>query len=253
MKLLWLSFRSELIKVKRTLALSSTIILPSAISIVMLLIAYIKSEDFAKMGMNPWIIYTQMIFGIFGSLLLPMYATVMAYSVNHVETEANAWKSIFALPLPRTTIYLAKLIFAVLMILLCLSFHSVLIFISGLLLSILKPEIGFQDYNSEILIIAHFIKFFLCSISIFSIQFLISAYWNDFIKPVGFGILATIVGIIVAPGKYLFLNPYSLPVRIANQFQKEDLTIFIPEVISSLVWSLLVLCCAYFVIQRKVT
>lgn len=248
----WTALRSELLKSRRTLAVATTAWLPALIVGLMFAIFYSKAEDFAKMGMNPWISLAQNIFGLYAVLILPMYAMVTAFSANQIEHVANAWKNLFTLPYPKLTIYLAKWTFAFLLILFFSLVLCGLTFVAGNALARLKPEIGFQDYESYGLITLFYAKFFLGVMGVFSIQFLLSFFWRDFIRPVGIGLALTIAGAIGAGWKYAYLFPYSETVRINEQFQKEILDIFPAEVIVSLSTTLALFVAGYFLVVRRV-
>ncbi len=230
----WLALRSEFFKSKRTLALATTVWLPLSMAALFFGLFYLKSEDFAKTGMNPWLTLAYNLFGLYSVLILPMYAMVVAFSTNQIEHVANAWKNVFTLPYPRLTIYLAKWAFAFLLLLLFSVLLCGLIFVTGNLLAVLKPEIGFQDYSSYDLIGFLFLKFFLVVLGVFSIQFLLSFIWRDFIRPVGLGLGLTIAGAILAGWKYAWIFPYSETLRVNEQFHKDQTDLLTPELWVSL-------------------
>ncbi|MCB0552693.1 MAG: ABC transporter permease [Phaeodactylibacter sp.] len=253
MKLFWLALRSEFLKSRRTLALATTAWLPAFIAGLIFALFYFKSEDFAKMGMDPWNIMASNVFGLYAVLILPMYAMVVAFSTNQVEHVANAWKNLFTLPYPRLAIYLSKWAFAFLLILAFSLILCGLIFMAGNALAILKPEIGFQDFDSFGLIARFFLKFFLGVMGVFSIQFLLSFYWRDFIRPVGAGLALTIAGAIGAGWDYAYLFPYAATVRINVQYQKEQLDLFPQEVVVSLLATLALFLIGYYFVLRRIS
>ena len=249
----WLSLRTEFLKSRRTLALFSTVFIPIVMALLSFLVIYLNADDFARMGANMWNILVQNIFGIFGALLLPMYAMAVAYSVNHIEYTADAWKNLFALPLPRGAVYASKIAFAMILMSICLALLCVLTFATGQLLAFLKPELGFQDYDSSRLILVFYLKFYVSSFGIFAIQFVLSNLWPDFIRPVGVGLVATIAGLMLAGWKRGWLIPYSLPQRINAQFSKEVMEVVTKEFISSCCWAAVFVAIGYVLIVRRNT
>jgi len=243
--------KTEFLKAKRTLALTGVVLLPAFIALVAFLVFYIKSEDYARMGMNMWVVMGQTIFGLFGALLLPVLTMIVCYSINHIEYEADAWKNLFVLPIKKRTIYLGKITFGILLILASFALLCLLTFGVGQLLSVLKPELGFQDYNSNQLLLIFFLKFFISIFGMFGIQFVVSIYWSDFIKPIGVGLAATVLGLMIASWKYSYLYPYSIPMRITQQFYKEDISILIKELGFSALFVVLFLVTGYFLILKK--
>lgn len=253
MMLFWLALRSEFLKSRRTLALATTFWLPAFIAGLFFALFYFKAKDFAKMGVNPWLLLAQNLFGLYSVLILPMYAMVVAFSTNQIEHVANTWKNVFTLPYPRLTIYLAKWAFAFLLILFFSTLLCGLVFLAGNMLALLKPEIGFQDYYPYALIGTFFLKFFLAVLGVFSIQFLLSFQWRDFIRPVGTGLALTIAGAILAGWKYAWILPYSETVRINEQFQKDKTAILVPEVLVSLGVTLALFAVGYVLVLRRST
>lgn len=253
MKLFWLALRSEFLKSRRTLALATAAWMPALIAGLAFALFYFRSEDFARMGADPWQLMASNVFGLYAVLILPMYAMVAAFSANQVEHVANAWKNIFTLPYPRLVIYLSKWAFAFLLILAFSLLLCGLMFLAGNALAVLKPEIGFQDFGSFGLTARFFLKFFLGVMGIFSIQFLLSFYCRDFIRPVGAGLALTIAGAIAAGWKYAYLFPYSAPMRISEQFRKEQLSILPPEILVSLLASGALFFLGYFLVLRRIS
>ncbi|MCB9274992.1 MAG: ABC transporter permease [Lewinellaceae bacterium] len=248
----WLALRSEFLKSRRTLALATAAWLPALIAGLAFALFYFRSEDFAKMGADPWQMMAANVFGLYAVLILPMYAMVVAFSTNQVEHASNAWKNLFTLPYPRLTIYLSKWAFAFLLI---LAFSLLLcgwLYLVGNVLAVLKPEIGFQDFNSFGMTARFFIKFFLAVLGVFSIQFLLSFYWRDFIRPVGAGLALTIAGAIGAGWEYAWLFPYSATVRVSEQFRKEQLSFFPPEILVSLLASGVLFLVGYLLALRRI-
>ena len=243
--------KSEILKSRRTLAVTGALAFPAFVSIVALLIFYFKSDEFVKLGSNMWMLLGQIVFNSFGMLLLPMLTMIVCYSVNHIEYAADAWKNLFALPIRKHSIYLSKITFALLLLFSSLLLLCGFTFLVGYLLSIIKPELGFQDYNSNSFLIIFFLKFFYSALGLFGVQFVISIYWSDFIKPIGIGMTATVLGIMIAGSKYAYLFPYSLPLRITQQFYKEDINFFTKELGGSVASCLIFLVLGYFLILKK--
>lgn len=244
-------FRTELLKTKRTLSFSGAIIIPTVITGVNFLTFVVYREDFAKAGANLWIALAGNIFSAFALLFLPMYVGMVGYSTNHIEHQADAWKNLFALPLKRSTIYLSKLCMVLLQVITCVTLLYALTLLSGQILGMLYPELGFQNYDSTVLILVTIVKFTLASLGTLAIQYVVSIYWSDFIKPMGAALIGLVVGILLAKWKFAFLVPYSLCPRVMEQFQKENLTVFNREVLSSVLWATGVFILGYWLILRK--
>ncbi|RFZ92466.1 ABC transporter permease [Mucilaginibacter conchicola] len=264
MKGFLLSFRSEFYKSRKTLGFWGSIILPLVITLLALTAFFVKSGDFAnKPGILLWIQFSMISLGSMGTLLLPIYTIFVAYSVNNVEHKADTWKTIFSLPISRWSVYGAKYAYAFFLLFICMALFTLLNIGFGNLLSVIKPELKFNEYHMEKELAQVFFKLLLSALGILSIQFLLSLLWSDFLKPMGFGFVATIVGVTLAsqkdPWKYTYLLPYSHPMAaiksmVKNQHGPADrfeIAVFTQEVYVSLIVAVIVFFAGYFIVQKR--
>lgn len=261
MKGFLLSFHSEYYKSRKTLGFWCAIILPVLLCTLVTWGVYSKADRLSKLPpMMLWFTYTSIILNIMGSLLLPIYIVFVGYSVNNVEHKADTWKTLFSLPIPKWSVYAAKYFYALFLVFLCLLLFGLLTFIYGHLLGILNPGLHFKDYNAFSVIMQVYLKLFLSSLGILSIQFLLSLLWADFLKPMGIGFVGTIVGVIATTTKWQFayLFPYSHPLlaimSISLSVKKNapiDVNIFNKEILVSLIVAVVVFIAGYFIVERK--
>lgn len=260
-----LSFRSEFYKSRKTIGFWGAILLPLLISLLAFAIFFTKSEKFTAMQpMGLWVQFSMIGLGMMGTLLLPMYTIFIAYSVNNVEHKADTWKTIFSLPISRWSVYGAKFAYALFLIFLCLALFALFTIGFGNLLSMLKPELKFNEYHMEVQLMQIYFKLFLSSLGILSIQFLLSLLWADFLKPMGLGFVATIVGVTVASKnwEYSYLFPYAHPMEaITTMIKRGDgahgpvkelqIDMFTKDVYVSLAIAVVVFIAGYFIVRKK--
>lgn len=255
-----LSLRSEFFKTRKTLAFLSAILFPLILTLFISTGFYINAEKMTHYTpMIQWMRFTGAFLGVMGTLLLPMLVIFQTYSVNSIEHRADMWKSLFSLPLPKWSIYSSKWVYVVLLNALCLALFSIFILAAGYMMSLLKPELRFDEYNFVGLLVKIHFKLFLASLGILSIQFLLSVIWDDFLKPMGIGFLLTVFGIICGnlSWKYAYTIPYSHPMlalkSIVSQAGAKSITIeiFTKEVYISLAIALVTFFAGYFVVSRR--
>ncbi|MEO7215085.1 ABC transporter permease [Mucilaginibacter sp.] len=259
-----LSFRSEFYKSRKTPGFWGAIILPLFITVLVSVGVYLKSEKFV--GLPPmvlWLQYASFSLGIMGSLLLPMYAIFVAYSVNNIEHKADTWKTLFSLPISRWAVYAAKYFYALFLVFLCMMLFALFTIALGNLLSLLKPELKFNAYHMELEFMEIYFKLFLSALGILSLQFLMSLLWSDFLKPMGIGFMLTIVGLIVAQKwEYSYTLPYAHPIlALTSMFKKGlgkasasstiNVDIFTKDVFVSLIIGVVVFVVGYFIVSRR--
>jgi hypothetical protein len=260
-----LSFRSEFYKTRKTMGFWSAVLLPLLICTLLFVGFFNKSEHLANVpGLMAWLQFAGAILAVMGSLLLPMLIVFISYSVNSIEHKADTWKSLFSLPIPKWSIYSAKYFYALFLVLLCLTLFVLFTVGFGNFLSVLKPELKFNEYHIEKLLAQIYFKLLLSSLGILSIQFLLSLLFRDFLKPMGIGFTATIAGVILAnvDWKYAYLFPYCHPMltikgllknRMGNGADMSDIhiDIFTKDIFVSLTVATVVFILGYFIVLKK--
>ena len=241
------------------------VLLPLLICLLLFVGFFNKSERLANMpGMMVWLQFAGAILAVMGSLLLPMLIIFIAYSVNSIEHKADTWKSLFSLPIPKWSIYSAKYFYAFFLVFLCLALFVLFTLGFGNFLSTLKPELKFNEYHIEKLLVQIYFKLLLASLGILSIQFLLSLLFRDFLKPMGIGFIATIAGVIFVnvDWKYAYLYPYSHPMLTIKGLVKNRMNtvgdmpqltvdIFTKDIFVSLGVAVAVFILGYFIVLKK--
>jgi len=260
-----LSFRSEFYKSRKTAGFWSAVILPVLLCTLLFIGFYTHSDKLAHLpGIMLWFFFSSGILNVMGSLLLPMLIVFIAYSVNSIEHKADTWKTLFSLPISKLSVYAAKYFYAFFLILLCLVLFVLLTIGFGNVLGILKPELKFKDYSMASLLVQIYLKLFLASLGILSIQFLLSLLFRDFLKPMGIGFVATITGVVLAANswQYAYLFPYSHPMLALSMLPKHGqnngpgmpvitIDLFTHEIYVSLIVAAVVFIGGYFIVLKK--
>ncbi|TSD65049.1 ABC transporter permease [Inquilinus sp. KBS0705] len=262
MKGFLLSFRSEFYKTRKTLGFWSAIILPLLMSLLAFTIFYTKSDKFISApSMVLWVQFSMISLGAMGTLLLPMFSIFIAYSVNNVEHRSDTWKTLFSLPISRWAVYSAKYFYALFLMALSLSLFALFTIGFGNFVEVFKPELKFSGYHMELQLAQVYFKLFLAALGIISIQFLLSLLWADFLKPMGLGFVATLVGITVASKnwEYSYLFPYAHPMTAITSMIKTNkgpardlqIDIFTKDVYVSIIIAVVVFIAGYFIVLKK--
>jgi hypothetical protein len=251
-----LSLRSEFYKSRNTLAFWAAALLPVLICGMISVGFYLSATKILSMHFPPavlWMNFAGSSLGIMGMLILPFYVIFMAFSVNNMEHKNDTWKSLFAQPLNRFSIYAAKYIYAVLLILICLTLFFALTYLSAILLEALNSGFKFSEYPAAEMLARLYTKLFLSSLGILSLQFIISLIWADFLKPMGIGFVGVIVGIIASKTwEYAYLIPYSQPsLALSSAHSPAHLQIFTHEIVSSLIYAAILFILGYFIVSKR--
>lgn len=256
MQALLISLRSEFYKSRKTLAFWAAILLPVLICGMITSGTYVKAEKILGMNYPPnvlWMNFAGAALGTMGSLILPFYVIFMAFSVNNIEHKNDTWKTLFAQPLNKLSIYTAKYLYAVLLIFICLALFLLLTYGFGHLLHLMDSRFRFNEYSPWESLSRIYLRLFLASLGILSLQFFISLVWADFLKPMGLGFIALIAGLIAASKgwEYAYTIPYSHPVMALSMKKPGPVVIFTQEIYWSLSYALVFFVIGYFIVARK--
>jgi lantibiotic transport system permease protein len=261
MKGFLLSLQSEFYKSRKTLGFWSAILLPFILMFFVALGFYLKADKLATYKTEQlWGTFAGIPIGVMGSLLLPFFIIFLAYSVNAIEHKSDTWKTLFTLPVPKWSVYSAKYVYAVLLLLICLALFPALTLLFGNLLGSIQPKLKFAGYQKQAEIFQIYGKLFLASLGLLSLQFLMSLIWKDFLKPMGIGLIGVITGVILVTNvhwEYAYTVPYAQPLQsVVTSLSKKAAKPafnwwFTPEVQLSLLTAAVIFVAGYFIIHRK--
>ncbi len=244
----------------------SAVLLPLLLCLLLFIGFFVKSEHLVNTPpMMLWLQFAGAILGIMGLLLLPMLIIFIAYSVNNIEHKNDTWKTLFSLPISKMSVYAAKYFYAFFLVFFCLALFVLFTLGFGNLLSVLKPGLKFNEYNIASLLTQLYFKFFLASLGILSIQFLLSLLFRDFLKPMGIGFVCTITGSILASNNwdYAYLFPYSHPMMAMRALQQAKhgsagatvpqitVEMFTKDTWVSLAIAIIVFVAGYFIVLKR--
>jgi hypothetical protein len=206
------SFQSEWLKKKRSLA-SWLVLVGAFFTPTIILIARIKnhaalpaiyiSDDFwRKLWNQSW--ESMEVF------LLPMGIILATSLMAQLEYKSNTWKQLHTTPQGFTTIFLAKLLVILIMLV-----EAFALFNIGVYLSAVVPSLIFSNvpYPSAPIPFMDFwranVNFFVDCLPIVALQYLISLQFKNFLVPVGAGFVIWFLGIGMLSWQYSYLFPYA--------------------------------------------
>jgi ABC-2 type transport system permease protein len=155
-------------------------------------------------------------------LMMPLYITLEAALVAGLDHSENQWKSLLARPVPRWTLYVAKLIVVMAMTVTGTAILVGGILMSGVILPRIQPELIFafpipwreifRD-GAEVMALAFFAL---------TIQHWVSLRWRSFSVAIGTGIVAMVIGFFAAGvgqqlGGWPQYFPWALPMIIVGR------------------------------------
>jgi hypothetical protein len=208
------SIKNEAIKLKRTFAFWLTIISAILFPILFFIAFFIKHKTNApKIGVNPWDYFMTVQIENSTPFFIPMFIVLITGLIMQIEHKSLGIKHLFALPIPKWSIYFGKLTIVIFAITTTYIYYYLAILLSGFLLGLIHPDLAFLNFQPEHLkYIKMLLTSFVASLGIIGIQFWLSFRYQNFVVPLGFGMFLAIIGIIVSQAPQSIYFPYSFNV-----------------------------------------
>lgn len=142
--------------------------------------------------------------------LLPMGIILSTSLVTQIEYKNNTWKQLHTSPQLFTNIFLAKLAVIVVMLLQFFLLFNVGTYLSGVIPVLFIKDAAYPAAFIPVKAIAYTSAiYFITSLPIIALQFLISLQYKNFLIPIGVGMGIWIASIAALPWKYSYFLPYS--------------------------------------------
>ena len=206
------ALNAELLKLKRTLAFRVVFVLPLLIAVLQFFVI-LRTKKYGP-GFNLWQTHPTNSFQIWAVFMMPLLIALVTALLNGIEHSDRQWKHLFALPVPRSAVYFAKLIVAQGLILTSTLVLAVFIAIVGVAGMYLRPELANAGSVPYVWLAKQVAFVWLASWLIIAIHTWISMRWAGFPIALGAGIGGTFFALFAASaalGKYY---PWLLPMNI---------------------------------------
>jgi len=205
------SLQSEWLKKRRSLA-AWLVIVGGFFTPSIILMARIKNAhkfSAAYQADDFWIKLWNQSWESMAAFLLPIGIILAVGLITQIEYKNNTWKQLHTTPQRLSTIFFAK--FLVILIMLAQAF---VLFNIGIYLSAVIPAALFNNIPYPIAPIPYRsflsanINFFVDSLPILALQYLISLQFKNFLVPIGAGFVIWFLGIGMLSWEYSYLSPY---------------------------------------------
>ena len=191
----------EYLKLKRTLALWMVLVSPLVMVLLQFAVSYKGAGVFLRDGKDAWPPMVRQTVEVWTLLMMPMFVTLETSLLAGLENTGKNWKSLLALPSPRWTVYVSKLVVTITLL---WAAHAVLIggtIGSGLLLKLLHPALNLGRMPLSPFVLP-MLRVSVSALLAVAIQHWVSLRWHSYTAAMGFGIPEK--GIIEMPQEFGF-------------------------------------------------
>ena len=204
---------TECLKLKRTLALWMVLVSPMVMVLLEFAITAKRAPIFLRDGKDAWSPMVHQTVEVWTLLMMPMFVTLETSLLAGLEHTGKNWKSLLALPAPRWTVYVSKLVVTISLL---WAAHAVLVvgtIGSGRLLKLMYPALNLGTLPLSPFV-APMLRVSVSALLAVAIQHWVSLRWQSYTVAMGFGMCAMLTGIFAVNSTVLgSWYPWSLPIR----------------------------------------
>ena len=212
---------AEALKMKRTIALKMVLIAPVAVGLLILFVA--SQAPFSMLRRNgaggEWMELVRLNLLVWALLMLPLFITLETALVAGLDHAENQWKNLLARPVPRWTLYVAKLLVVMAMTAASTAMLLCGVLLTGAVLPRLQPEVHFGFPVPLAAIVRQGAEVAGLAFLALTIQHWVSLRWRAFSVATGVGILAMVTSYLMVvssrqTGAWPQYFPWSLPMLV---------------------------------------
>ena len=219
MRMAWALVSSEAIKLRRSAPVRLAIAAPALLFVLQLLTLFARRTINAA---NPSALWTDLLtFGwvMWLGLFTPALIAFEAISLAGIEHGGRHWKQLFALPVPRWTIFAVKMLFCALLV-----GGSLVVFavtsVGGVLFFSWVRNLHLAASTPWVEILLTALRAYLASWLLIVIHTWLSIRFPGFAVPAGIAFAAMLIGILlvnVSPAIFGWWYPWTLPINVRPQ------------------------------------
>lgn len=202
-----------------------------AVTLAVVFVAhYLGIHTAIRLGVNPWFRLSATGQAIFFMFVGTPFLILLISAILYIEHQNWGFKQLYTLPSKRGQLVSYKIVAIFLCLLLVLFILIIGLIVVGYSLNMIYPETGFVYYKLPLLEMLSACGGYIVSVlGIIGIQFFLSTRFKGFLVPASIGLLAYIVGFILATVngsiKLPLYYPYCYPI-IANENKDFGLSTF---------------------------
>ena len=213
--LTWLRvLHAEILRLKGTLTLRLVFIAPLPVVLLAAVVVWEKSADNAAVGLLKTL--SKVSLGAWSLFMFPLLVTLLTALLNSLDHSDKIWKHLFALPVPRSVLYLTRLIVGELLLAISSLALVALILGAGWVLMRLRPALASGSGLPLQEILKNISRMWLSAGFIIALHHWISLRWGAFTISLGAGIAGTFFALFassISIGRYF---PWLLPANVLS-------------------------------------
>lgn len=184
----------ELFKLRRTLAFWASLLAPFLVIVMTTGLSLSRSTGarFLSGQATPWDGMMGIVLTLWCLVGLPLFVALVTALLAGLEHREHVWRRLFALPIPRWTIYMAKLLVGCGLLCLSSCVLTVGVALEGVLIHTLRPDLGLTLPIPWDLVLLRTLSLTGASLLLLAVQTWVAIRWRSFVVALGLGIGGTV-------------------------------------------------------------
>lgn len=207
-----LSVQSEWMKTRRSTAALLVVIGAFFIPAIIIFMRFVQREQLAALYQSPsfWHNHFFKHWQTMAFLLLPMGVILCVSLITQIEYRNNTWKQLHTTPQSFPVIFFAKLTVIILMMLQFFILFTIGIYVSAVMPLLFSKQAIYpvQPIPWQDMLLTN-AKFFLASLPVLAIQYLLSLRFKNFMLPLGAGIVLLVASTFAIQWEYGYTLPFT--------------------------------------------
>lgn len=250
---LLISFRSELLKTRRTASFYLTLIGAAVGPAMFLLNVLLDENELDASQKDPLNAVFKILSDMNGTALFPLFVILICTLLPQMEYRNNTWKQVFTSPQTKFNVFSAKFLNVHLLMLIFLIATHLFMFLAIVGINFIKPSLNLfdQPLNASTVLI-NAANAYILLLAICAIQFWMGLRFRNFIVPIGIGFALWLTGTIMAvqyKSNLVFYSPYCFQAFPVSTKLKPQLT---QVAWTSFGYALLFLSVGFFDFKRRI-
>lgn len=246
---------AEQIRLRHTLVWKLVLLFPVFVSLLYFCIFYFKGQFLVKAEeQQAWEVFFDNTSRTVFTLFLPLFVILFALLNEQLNHQANIRKFLYTLPSPQWAQLSAQWLYLLMLYTITFIWFMVMLLASGWILSLLRPDLGFEQFVSKMIFLAIF-NGYLASMGILALQFVLSYYFSNMIVPLSIGMGGFISALVLIRWEHIIYHPYAYQIFAYTNtlaLKEGDNQVFIQSVLYGIGLSILVLLAGYL-FRKRVT
>lgn len=212
------SLAAEILKGKNSFAFWLALIGTSGVAVSLFFLALFGEIDWQQ-TVNPWRAWVLFHYAGTDFMLLPLFVIIIASLVTYQEHRNQLWKHWYISTVSRWHLYVAKLLYIILLFGISHLYFVVVLFLSGVVFGIIQPETQLLAYFPDFVQLGGLVIQTITTIlGMLALQYWISYRFRSFIVALGFGVIGFVTAsLAIDTSSTVLWHPYAYPLLYVQE------------------------------------